>query len=133
MKKQPPNNPGEPIVPQGRKRLDKSAQVDEQLFQEGLSVALDNEKRRPKSKSKKSAAPPPMDSRTAQAAGTIEPEFQSMIDALLPSAKKEQVACLHGVGKPAKSGGKERKKSPPPKKSGKRRGKPSPRSKKARK
>ena len=136
MKKKHLNNPDEqnepnaaetepaeqisPTVPQHPKRLKKSAKVDEQLFQEGLSIALDNEKRQDKGKSKKKSAPKvEMDSRTAQASSTIEHEFLSMIDDMLPSSKKERVACLKSTDKMPKNKPKGDKKQKPAGKKGK--------------
>ncbi|MBF0462841.1 MAG: hypothetical protein HQL87_15810 [Magnetococcales bacterium] len=104
-----------PVAKQPTGRLKKSAKVDEQLFQEGLAISLDNEKR----PGKKPAATRKVKETAAQkmnrAPGTIMDEFQDMIDDMLPSTRQERAACLQHTGKAdatrAKAGHKKGKKS----------------------
>lgn len=119
MKKHPSPKISEPVVPadvdvqsvetkeslavhQEKGRLTKFAQVDEQIFQEGLAVQLDNErwqnggdnKQLAPKRSKKTAA-----KQVGQVSDAILEEFQSMIDDMLPTAKQEQLACMQKVKK----------------------------------
>lgn len=101
-------------------RITKSAQVDEQIFQEGLSVQLDNERwqnrgdETPSSskQSKKNVA-----KQAGQVSDAILEEFQSMIDGMLPSAKQEQLACMQPVGKDKSASSKKKQKKRGDKKS----------------
>ena len=107
-----------PAANQPTRRLKKSAQVDEQLFQEGLAISLDNEKRPGKDNQKPSATRKVKETaaqKMNKAPGTIMDEFQGMIDDMLPSTKQERAACLQHTGKAdatgAKAGHKKGKKS----------------------
>lgn len=104
---------------QGSSRLRKSAQVDEQIFQEGLAISLDNEKRLSDSTQQTTENPP--SASVSPSAVTDDTrminEFHSMIDGMLPSARKERAACLAHEDK--RSGSRKKKK----KEAGKRRNK----------
>lgn len=111
---------------QGSSRLRKSAQVDEQIFQEGLAVSLDNEKWL-SSSPQQTAESPPSVSVSPLAVADDAPlinEFHTMIDGMLPSARKERAACLARGAKRSdsrkrkKESGKRRNKKGNPKKKG---------------
>ncbi|MBF0401073.1 MAG: hypothetical protein HQL90_09935 [Magnetococcales bacterium] len=83
-------------------RIKKSALVDEQLFQDGLAISLENEKRQKNRNKKHSAAAESNKggaSQLEQVPATIVNEFENMIDAMLPSTKQERVACMRNAGK----------------------------------
>ncbi|MEO5340331.1 MAG: hypothetical protein H7837_07425 [Magnetococcus sp. MYC-9] len=80
------------------KRLKKSARVDEQLFQEGLAIDLDNE-RRAQPPTGSTPAKRGADAMPNKAPETIVTEFQTMIDGMLPSTKQERQACTRAPRK----------------------------------
>ncbi|MEO5348042.1 MAG: hypothetical protein H7836_00100 [Magnetococcus sp. YQC-3] len=90
-----PENPPRPerasVAQPPRGRIRKSAQVDEQIFQEGLAISLENEKRL--TKNAKQAKPKPV-REAGKGDAAIVNEFQTMIDAMLPTTREERVACL---------------------------------------
>ncbi len=138
MKKHPSHQSPDPVVPvapgqesapddttpptanRTHERIKKSARVDEQIFQEGLSIALDEEKRRQETikPATRKKLKEDMIRRAEQDSGTIVNEFQSMIDGMLPSAKKERAACLRNAGKGPSAQSKTGRKKAPVKKGG---------------
>jgi hypothetical protein len=85
----PPRPEQASVAQPPRGRIRKSAQVDEQIFQEGLAISLENEKR--STKNAKQAKP---NREAGKGDAAIVNEFQTMIDAMLPTAREERVACL---------------------------------------
>ena len=81
-------------------RIQKSFKVDEEIFQEGLAMSLDQEKRSDggrvtkkstqKGKGKKRGKAPPAQTPDSS---TLMDEFQSMVEEMFPSAKMEKAAC----------------------------------------
>ena len=102
----------DPVAKQPRGRIRKSAQVDEQIFQEGLAISLENEKRQSKNAKQPPAkeAKPDAIQELESGSGAIVNEFQTMIDAMLPTTREERAACLSKAERRLATSGKKGKK-----------------------
>ena len=106
---------------QPEKETKKYAQVDEQLFQEELAISLSKEEQLEESRTKRKSAPKVKrtTSKTSESGSqTIISEFQSMVEDMFPSAKKEKIAGAKAPGnkKQANASKKKQKKKKRPKK-----------------